>query len=96
MCGGKRQDFGRFGVSRDVIENEGSYAFLRQSVIKLNSLKYKVLFGFIGGQEGENKGDPENEGESKDVYENKGQEKTPGGCLKMLLKISDLSVFLEM
>jgi hypothetical protein len=30
------------------------------------------------------------------VYENKGQEKTPRGCLRMLTKINDLSVFLEM
>jgi len=34
------------------------------------------VMGFLGGQEGGEKGDPENEGKSKDVYENKGQEKT--------------------
>ena len=44
-CGGKREDLGRLGVSKDVIEKEGSYAFLRQFVIKLKSLKLKVLCG---------------------------------------------------
>jgi hypothetical protein len=76
MCGGKREDLGRLGVSKDVIEKEGSYAFLRQSVVKRNPLKYKLLLGYWGAQEGEKKGDPKNEGKSKDVYENKGQEKT--------------------
>jgi hypothetical protein len=39
------------------------------------------VMGFLGGQEGGKKGDPENEGKSKDVYENKGQEKVSRGCL---------------
>jgi hypothetical protein len=45
-CGGKREDLGRLGVSKDVIEKEESCAFLRQTVLKFNSLKYKVLWGF--------------------------------------------------
>ena len=95
-CGGKQGDLERRGASVEVAQKQWSYAFLGQTVLKLNSLKYKVLFDSLRVKSAEKTGTPKNEGESAEVYENKRQEKPSRESLKMLVKTSDLSRFLEM
>jgi len=42
----EREDFRIFEASKDVIEKEGSYAFVRQFIIKFNLFKYSGLKAF--------------------------------------------------
>ena len=52
------EDLSKFGVSRDVIETKGTYAFFRQSLQKLNLFKYNVLQAFWGARKTKKRGAP--------------------------------------